>query len=40
MKALDDIAYDGWAIAEQDGPDSLEALKDLSQRMTRIFAGE
>jgi hexulose-6-phosphate isomerase len=39
MKALDDIAYDGWAIAEQGGPDSPEALKDLSERMTRIFAG-
>ncbi len=38
MKALDEIGYNGWAIAEQDGPESLEALKNLSQRMIRIFA--
>ena len=38
MKALDGIGYDGWGIAEQDGPDSLEALKALSERMTKIFA--
>jgi hexulose-6-phosphate isomerase len=37
MKALDDIAYDGWGIAEQGGPDSLEALQDLSKRMTKVF---
>jgi len=39
MKALDDIGYDGWAIAEQGGADSPEGLKDLSDRMTKIFAG-
>jgi hexulose-6-phosphate isomerase len=39
MKALDDIGYHGWAMAEQGSPDSLEALKDLSQRMTKVFAG-
>ena len=38
MKALDDIGYQGWGIAEQGGGDSLEGLKDLSERMTRIFA--
>lgn len=38
MKALDDIGYNGWGIAEQDSPDSPEALKDISERMTRIFA--
>ena len=31
MKALDDIAYNGWGIAEQDSPGSLEALQDLDQ---------
>jgi hexulose-6-phosphate isomerase len=38
MKALDDIGYTGWGIAEQHGADSPEGLKDLSQRMDRIFA--
>ncbi len=38
MKALDDIGYHGWGIAEQGGGDSLEGLKDLSVRMTKIFA--
>jgi len=38
MKALDDIGYDGWGIAEQGGGDTLEGLKDLSARMTKIFA--
>ena len=38
MKALDDIGYDGWGIAEQGGGDSPEGLKDLSDRMTKIFA--
>src|SRR5207302_4547696 len=38
MKALDEIGYNGWAIAEQGGGDSLEGLKDLSQGMSRIFA--
>lgn len=38
MKALDDIGYTGWGIAEQGGADSPEGLKDLSQRMDKIFA--
>ncbi len=38
MKALDEIGYHGWGIAEQGGGDSLEGLKELSSRMTRIFA--
>jgi len=37
MKALDDIGYNGWGIAEQPGADSPEGLKDLSDRMTKIF---
>jgi len=37
MKALDDIGYAGWGIAEQPGGDSPEGLADLSRRMTRIF---
>ena len=38
MKALDDAGYRGWGIAEQPGADSPEGLKDLSERMDRIFA--
>jgi len=38
MKALDDIGYNGWGIAEQGGGDTPEGLKDLSARMTKIFA--
>jgi hexulose-6-phosphate isomerase len=38
MKALDDVGYHGWGIAEQRGADSREGLKDLSERMDRIFA--
>jgi len=38
MKALDDIGYHGWGIAEQGGGNSPEGLKDLSDRMDRIFA--
>lgn len=38
MKALDDIGYSGWGIAEQPGGNTPEGLKDLSDRMTRIFA--
>jgi len=38
MKALDDIGYEGWGIAEQGGADSPAGLKDLSERMDRIFA--
>ena len=38
MKALDDIGYEGWGIAEQPGAGSPEGLKKLSQEMDRIFA--
>lgn len=38
MKALDEIGYTGWGIAEQPGATSAEGLKDLSDRMTKIFA--
>ena len=38
MKALDQVGYRGWGIAEQPGADSREGLKDLSERMDRIFA--
>jgi L-ribulose-5-phosphate 3-epimerase len=38
MKALKEIGYQGWGIAEQGGGDTPEGLKDLSSRMTRIFA--
>jgi len=37
MKALDDIGYHGWGIAEQSGGDSAEGLRDLAERMSRIF---
>src|SRR6266404_4034509 len=39
MKALDNIGYTGWGIAEQSGGDSLDGLKDISQRMSKIFYG-
>jgi L-ribulose-5-phosphate 3-epimerase len=38
MKALDEVGYRGWGIAEQPGADSPAGLKDLSDRMTKIFA--
>jgi hexulose-6-phosphate isomerase len=38
MSALDDVGYHGWGIAEQGGGDSPEGLKDLSDRMDKIFA--
>lgn len=38
MKALDDIGYDGWAIAEVGGGDAAR-LKEVSARMDRCFAG-
>jgi L-ribulose-5-phosphate 3-epimerase len=38
MKALDDIGYHGWGIAEQPGGDTPEGLKELSDKMTKIFA--
>jgi L-ribulose-5-phosphate 3-epimerase len=40
MKALDEAGYEGWGISEQPGDQSKNAaaLKDLSERMSRIFA--
>jgi hexulose-6-phosphate isomerase len=40
MKALDDVGYHGWGISEQPGNQSKDAaaLKDLSERMDRVFA--
>jgi hexulose-6-phosphate isomerase len=38
MKALDDIGYTGWGIAEQVGGNSLEGLKTLASGMDQIFA--
>jgi hexulose-6-phosphate isomerase len=38
MKALDEIGYQGWGIAEQPGGDSPEGLRKLSEEMNRIFA--
>jgi len=38
MKALDEIGYQGWGIAEQPGANSPEGLKDLADRMGKIFA--
>jgi hexulose-6-phosphate isomerase len=37
MKALDEIGYQGWGIAEQPGGDTVEGLRDISERMTKIF---
>jgi len=38
MKALDDIGYKGWGIAEQGGGGSEEGLRKLSTEMDQIFA--
>ena len=40
MKALDEVGYEGWGISEQPGSqsESAEELKDLSERMGRVFA--
>lgn len=38
MKALDEINYQGWGIAEQGGGNTPEGLKDLADRMDKIFA--
>ncbi len=38
MKALDDIGYKGWGIAEQGGADGPEGLRKLSGEMDQIFA--
>jgi L-ribulose-5-phosphate 3-epimerase len=38
MKALDEIGYKGWGIAEQPGGNTAEGLRGLSTKMDRIFA--
>jgi L-ribulose-5-phosphate 3-epimerase len=38
MKALDDIGYHGWGIAEQGGADSVEGMTGIRERMDKIFA--
>ncbi len=40
MKALDAVGYQGWGISEQPGEQAAntENLKDLSERMDRVFA--
>jgi len=38
MAALDEIGFDGWGIAEQEGADSAEGLKKLASEMTTIFS--
>jgi sugar phosphate isomerase/epimerase len=38
MKALDDIGYEGWTTIEQPGGNTPEGLRDLSDRLTKIFA--
>jgi len=38
MKALDEVGYTGWGIAEQGGGGTAEGLKDLADRMDKIFA--
>ena len=38
MKALDDVGYTSWAIAEQGGGGSPEGLKNLADRMDKILA--
>jgi L-ribulose-5-phosphate 3-epimerase len=38
MKALDEIGYEGWGIAEQPGAGSADGLKKLSREMDQIFS--
>ena len=38
MKALDEVGYNGWGIAEQPGAGSAAGLKKLASEMDRIFA--
>jgi L-ribulose-5-phosphate 3-epimerase len=38
MKALDEVGYTGWAIAEQGGANSPEGLKKLSSELDQILA--
>jgi len=37
MKALDDIGYNGWTTIEQPGGNSPEGLKDLCDRLIKIY---
>jgi L-ribulose-5-phosphate 3-epimerase len=37
MKALDEVGYSGWAIAEIPGGDETR-LKNIAERMDKIFA--
>jgi hexulose-6-phosphate isomerase len=37
MKALNEVGFDGWSIAEIPGGDAAR-LKDIAERMDRIFA--
>jgi len=38
MRALDQIGYEGWAMTEQPGADSLEGLQKLSDGFSKILA--
>ena len=38
MKALDEVGYHGWGIAEQGGGGTPEGLRKLSEQMDKIFA--
>lgn len=38
MKTLDDIGYHGWTTIEMSGGDTPEGLKDLCDRLTKIYA--
>jgi hexulose-6-phosphate isomerase len=38
MKSLDDIGYNGWTTIEMPGGDTREGLKDLCDRLTKIYA--
>lgn len=38
MRAIDEIGYSGWGIAEQPGGDTAEGLRKLSTKMDQIFA--
>jgi hexulose-6-phosphate isomerase len=38
MKALDDIGYHGWTTIEMPGGDTPEGLKDLCDRLVKIYA--
>lgn len=37
MKALDEIAYEGWAITEQSGGNTPEGLRSLSEKLDTIL---